>query len=225
MRWFRLYNEIIDDPKVAKMSPKVFKFFIFLMCFASEREQNGALPFSKKELSWRLRIPIKRINLYINELKELKIIEDNPVILFINWGKRQFASDSSKERVKKHRDSKCNVTVTPDVTHQNRTEQNRTDIKKKNVPPFEIIIAYLNNKSNKNFRHTSKDTQKFIKARWNEGYDLDDFRKVIDVKTAKWLIDPKYIDYIRPQTLFGTKFESYLNETGIQKTGKIYEPG
>lgn len=129
MKWFRLYNEIIDDPKIAKMTPKMFKVFIFLLCLASEVEQNGVIPFSRKDLSWRLRMPIREINTHINGLKELNILVDNPVLSLINWDKRQFASDSSKERVKRYRKKQCNVTVTSDVTPQNRTdtEQNRTE--------------------------------------------------------------------------------------------------
>jgi len=56
-----------------------------------------------------------------------------------------------------------------------------------------------------------------IKARLNDGYSLDDFKKVIDIKTLKWKSDPKMSDYLRPETLFGNKFESYLNEKIISK--------
>jgi len=218
MRWFRLYNEIIDDPKVAKMTPEMFKVFIFLLCLASDFEQNGDIPLSRRELSWRLRIPIKKINSYLDRLNELNIITENPVISLINWDKRQFASDSSKERVKRYRQRHCNVTVTPDVTPPDTdTEQNRidtdTDTDKKPLPPFKEIISYLNEKSGKKFHPTADETKKVITARWNQGYRLEDFQKVIDIKCKKWLTDPKYIDYLRPQTLFGTKFESYLNET------------
>jgi len=74
------------------------------------------------------------------------------------------------------------------------------------------IIEYLNQKTGKNFKDTTTKTKAFIKARISEGYTLDDFKTVIDKKTAKWLNDPKMSDYLRPETLFGTKFESYLNE-------------
>lgn len=79
--------------------------------------------------------------------------------------------------------------------------------------PFGKIVSYLNEKSGKRFQPTTDETKRVIVARWNQGYTLEDFKKVIDIKCGKWLTDPKYIDYLRPQTLFGTKFESYLNET------------
>lgn len=79
------------------------------------------------------------------------------------------------------------------------------------------IIEYLNNKTNSNFKYTSKATQNKIIARLNEGYSLDDFIAVIDKKCLDWLNDSKMSVYLRPETLFGTKFESYLN----QKTKQI----
>lgn len=88
--------------------------------------------------------------------------------------------------------------------------------------PYKEIIDYLNKKTNKNFKCTSKATQRLINARFKEKFTLDDFKKVIDVKTSQWLKDKRMSAYLRPDTLFGTKFESYLNEnvnTQQQTTG------
>jgi len=79
--------------------------------------------------------------------------------------------------------------------------------------PFKEIIEYLNSKSKKNFLHTSKETRRAIRARWKSGFTLENFFSVIDKKCDKWLCDEQMVDYLRPITLFGTKFESYLNET------------
>lgn len=78
--------------------------------------------------------------------------------------------------------------------------------------PFEEIVSYLNKKTNSNYRHTTKATQNLIKARVNDGFELSDFSQVIDTKSSQWLNDKEMAKYLRPQTLFGTKFESYLNE-------------
>jgi len=83
----------------------------------------------------------------------------------------------------------------------------------KNQIPYADIVTYLNDKTGKNFQAKSNDTQRLIRARWNAGYRLSDFKQVIDIKCQKWLSDEKMVDFLRPQTLFGTKFESYLNET------------
>lgn len=89
-----------------------------------------------------------------------------------------------------------------------------TDVKpsiESNVP-FAEIVDHLNKKTGKKFKTTTSSTKKDIKARWNQGFDVDDFKKVIDIKTGEWLNDPKMSKYLRPQTLFGTKFEGYLNQ-------------
>ena len=87
--------------------------------------------------------------------------------------------------------------------------------------PYEEIVQYLNQKTNKNFKHTSKVTQRHIRARLAEGFTVSDFKQVIDNKCNDWLRDQKMKEYLRPETLFGTKFESYLNSktTTIQQTG------
>ena len=77
--------------------------------------------------------------------------------------------------------------------------------------PYEEIVQYLNQKTGKNFKSTSKATQRHIKARFTDGFVLDDFKQVIDKKCSDWLRDQKMKEYLRPETLFGTKFESYLN--------------
>jgi len=77
---------------------------------------------------------------------------------------------------------------------------------------YKEIVSYLNEKTNKNYRSTTKKTQTLIKARINEGFTEDDFKKVIDNKVTEWKSDKEMNKYLRPETLFGTKFESYLNQ-------------
>ena len=87
--------------------------------------------------------------------------------------------------------------------------------------PYEEIVQYLNQKTNKNFKHTSKVTQRHIRARLAEGFTVSDFKQVIDNKCNDWLRDQKMKEYLRPETLFGTKFKSYLNSktTTTKQTG------
>lgn len=93
-------------------------------------------------------------------------------------------------------------------------------------PPYEEIISYLNQKLGAKYSHTSRDTKKHIKARFRDGFTLDDFKHVIDVKVAEWGNDSKMSSYLRPKTLFGTKFESYLNQklpNGFQKQADVVD--
>lgn len=77
------------------------------------------------------------------------------------------------------------------------------------------IVDYLNQKAKSSFKATTKATQTKIRARLAEGFSVDDFKKVIDIKTAEWLNDANMSQYLRPETLFGTKFESYLNQKQV----------
>lgn len=88
--------------------------------------------------------------------------------------------------------------------------------------PHKEIIEYLNTKANTKYRHTTKTTQRLIRARFNEGFGKQDFFTVIDKKAAEWKTDDKMVEYLRPQTLFGTKFESYLQKAKAATRQKEY---
>ena len=75
------------------------------------------------------------------------------------------------------------------------------------------VIDYLNSKIGSAYKHSTKTTIQLIKARLNEGYTVDDIKKVIDNRVQAWCKDKKMAQYLRPQTLFSTKFEGYLNST------------
>lgn len=93
------------------------------------------------------------------------------------------------------------------------------DIDKEKIP-YSDIIKYLNEATSKSFKITQK-WKDLIKARWNEGQRLDDFKKVIDVKTNQWLNNQEMNKYLRPATLFGNKFDDYLNEYRPQVNSSI----
>lgn len=75
------------------------------------------------------------------------------------------------------------------------------------------IVAHLNEACGTHYRASTPKTRKLIATRMREGFTVDDFKRVIDNKAAQWLGDPSMRRYLRPETLFGTKFEGYLNET------------
>lgn len=81
--------------------------------------------------------------------------------------------------------------------------------------PYKEIVDYLNLKTSKSYKHSTSKTKSLIKARWNEGFRVDDFKKVIDNKCFEWIGNPGMAKYLRPETLFGNKFEGYLNENNV----------
>ncbi|WP_144499027.1 phage replisome organizer N-terminal domain-containing protein [Bacillus pumilus] len=146
--------------------------------------------------------------------------------------------EQNRKRVSKHRDKQralqlskpCNVTDNITVTQSNAIDIDKELDKDKELKdilsgnptvdlktqeseiPFKLIVDLLNKVTGKSFRHTSTATQRLIKARWNDGFRFEDFKTVILTKTNQWLKDDKMNKYLQPTTLFGTKFEGYLNE-------------
>lgn len=88
---------------------------------------------------------------------------------------------------------------------------------KANIYIVEQVISYLNEKTGKNFSPKTKQTISHINARLSEGRTLEDFQRVIDNKSSEWAGDPHWSKFLRPETLFAGKFESYLNEQPAQK--------
>lgn len=85
------------------------------------------------------------------------------------------------------------------------------------------IIYILNNACGTKYRATTKKTRTLIQARLNEGFTLEDFETVILKKSNEW-VGTEYEKYLRPETLFGTKFEGYLNQKKSEgKEGKQYD--
>jgi len=99
---------------------------------------------------------------------------------------------------------------------KNNKENNDKKQLKSNNDLIKIVIDYLNEKASKKFTLKNKQTIAFINARVKDGYAEKDFKKVIDIKTLKWL-NTDMADYLRPQTLFSPKMESYLNEKNNKK--------
>lgn len=86
------------------------------------------------------------------------------------------------------------------------TTNNNRDIPK---GIYSRVVDFLNEKAGREFGATTKKTQSCIRARINEGFNEDDFKAVIESRCAAWN-DTDMAQYLRPETLFGTKFEGYL---------------
>jgi hypothetical protein len=132
-RWFRVYDDLVDDPKVQRLSPDIFKALVNLWCLASQN--NGALP-AHDDIAFKLRVKPERVTQILSILGECGLIDsDETAIRPHNWDKRQFKSDVSNERVKRFRERHCNVTdtvtVTPPDTEQ--IQKQNTDTEKKDI--------------------------------------------------------------------------------------------
>ena len=108
----------------------------------------------------------------------------------------------------------------PDYTFPTWLEETAIkDLEKTKHKELWIPIAYLNQVANKRYKFVDK-TKRLLLARFKEGYTLEDFKQVIDIKTAEWKDSPEFSKYLRPETLFGTKFDGYLNQKPKTIKGK-----
>jgi hypothetical protein len=108
-RWFRVYDDVINDPKLLKLPETLRWQWLAMLCVASKN--GGKLP-SNEDIALMLRVPEAKAAEFVTKLVKAKLI-DNVDGAFVphNWEGRQFKSDTSNDRVRKHRDGKRNVTT------------------------------------------------------------------------------------------------------------------
>ena len=143
--------------------------------------------------------------------------------------KRKKYSDSRRQnRLNKSKEEKsdedmsdiCNSYVLHMENENENINKNKIINKDKEISKLITeIISYLNKVTNSNYKSTTKKNQDLIKARLNEGYIVEDFKKVIDIKTAEW-VGSEMAKYLRPETLFSNKFEGYLNQKALGQASK-----
>lgn len=158
--------------------------------------------------------PNSRISKWINHLKELGYLK----IVMVKDGKQIISRKIYPVSDPIVVDDNTPLAVddmTPIVADgkENTTSINTTSSQvSPDRVPYSEIINFLNEQTGKKFSSKSRKNQEFIKARYNEGFLLDDFKKVIKFKTQQWSGDEKMKNYLRPETLFNGKFDRYLNE-------------
>lgn len=234
-RFYQVPKSLFIDETYKKMSLSAKMVYALLRDRLELSKRNGwhddngdvFLYFNQSEIAEMLNLSRRTI---INTFTELK---ENDLIDII----RQGLTKPNKVYVKKCK--KCVSDVQPlryrsaDISrqevcsfHTNDTEVNETEIidtegtyitsgKPDHVRPHSdvaTIVEYLNEKAGTNYKSTTQGTISLIKARMEEGFTLEDFRRVIDNKVLDWGTDDKMCKFLRPQTLFSNKFESYLNE-------------
>ena len=150
---------------------------------------------------------IEKENKAYTEKDELGIPNDNQMETQVRLG---------KDRIELGKDS---IEIDNDVQLPDEGKETILD-------SIHKIVDYLNLKIGARYRASSKATQSHIKARLKEGYTVEDFFTVIDKKHSEWY-GTEMEQYLRPETLFGTKFENYLNSKVYpkkkqQETGNIF---
>lgn len=134
MNWFRFYGEVINDPKVQKLTPTMFKHWVNVLCLASMHD--GVIPLPC-DVAFATRISEGRAAEMLDELLALNLLDadDEGTLTPHNWSARQYKSDTSTERVKKHR---RNVSVTPPETEADTEQKDIRSVAKATRPNLDF---------------------------------------------------------------------------------------
>lgn len=136
--WFRLYTELLNDPKAQRLPGEQFKGWINILCLAKE---NGGLIPPIEDIAFKLRMSDADANCLVEELVRRELLDTDGINTTPhNWHIRQFESDSSTERVKRFR----NVSETlPDTETEAETEQSRAEPEASRAKPRSVRAPIL----------------------------------------------------------------------------------
>lgn len=254
VKWIKIATDIFDDEKILLIEGlpdayAIITVWFKLLCLAGKKNNGGVflmndkIPYTDKMLATIFRMNESTVKLALNAFEQFKMIEIVEGIITIpNWNKHQTldAYERKKERdrlYQEERRAKQRALIekssdksserTPDVAVSDIDKEEDKEKDNNIYVPYKEIITYLNEKTGKKLRWDVKSNQKEIKARFNEGYTLDDFKTVIDKKYHEWGRKPTKEElqrgvndmriYLRPKTLFGSNFDVYLNQEQTEK--------
>ena len=228
--WVKLHRSTLENPVVCKDAEHI-AVWVYLLLKATHKEKEmifsgekitlkpGQLITGRKKISEYCKVNESKVQRILKSFENEHQIEQqtankNRLITVVNWDKYQSSEQQFEQQVNNNR------TTTEQQLNTNKKERNKEckkDIdniveKESRQDTIKEIIDYLNLKTKKNFKAGTKATQRHISARLEEGYSLEDFKCVIDKKVREWS-GTEMDQYLRPETLFGTKFEGYLNQS------------
>ena len=241
VKWISIATDIFNDEKMCTIESlpdglSIEIVWFKILCLAGKCNENGYLmisreiPYTEEMMAKYFRMDVAVIRRALETFQGLKMIEIvDDIYMISNWMKYQNNSElrhireMNKLRQQRFRDaqkalkdSDSNVTLSRE--HNVTCHEFCSICNMSYVDVYKNIINYLNSKSNSNYKYTTKKNQTLIHARCEEGYNIDDFKKVIDKKCAEW-IGTDMEKYLRPSTLFGNHFEEYLNQKGTERKG------
>ena len=210
-----------------------------LLCLAGKQNNSGVfmmgkIAYTDKMLATIFRMKEATVTMALQTFEQFGMVEIiDGVITIPNWNKHQtldsFEKKKERDRLyqaERRANQRLLAQKSSDKSSDNRSTIARPsndksssvaisdiDIDKDKEEDKEIyihIVSHLNEKAGTNYKASSKKTQSCINARLAEGFTLDDFKTVIDKKSDEW-IGTEFEKFLRPETLFGTKFENYLN--------------
>ena len=235
--WIKIRQDFFTDPYI-KMLRRIAGgdtyTIIYLEMLVKSADTNGTIYFQgagsdiAEELALMLNENVEDVRALLAYLEAKKLLihpEFTEDIFLVATPDLTGSETGSAQRVRKFRErqneqlplqSNTEVTISNDSKSKSKSKSNKDILSGSDEPdhvPYKEIVDYLNEKTGKNFKVGTDATRRVIKARFAEKNTLEDFKKVIDVKSAEWRGDAKMQRYLQPSTLFGTKFEGYLNQS------------
>lgn len=221
-----------DEQKLLESMPDGYLYSnILLKLYLKSLKRNGLLmfndriPYNAQMIATITRHQVGTVEKAMEIFQHLGIVEilDSGAIYMMDVQNFVGKTSTEADRIRAYRakleEEKNKAQALPEAPCPEETEDSYKCTPKKekkkeiniNKKIYSDVISYLNEKAGTKYRASTSKTQSLIRARVAEDFTLDDFKIVIDKKCAEWLGDEKMEKYLRPETLFGTKFENYLN--------------
>lgn len=244
VKWIKIVTDIFDDEKMLLIESMpeadgIIVVWFKLLCMAGKQNNSGVfmlndkIAYTDEMLATVFRRPLNTVRLALKTFEAYGMIEivDN-VVTIPNWEKHQSLDElerkkeRNRKRVAAYREKQkllatgeqeCNAySNVTDITCNaiERDKEREEDKERENI--YCAVIEHLNSEAGTNYRASAQSTKRHINARLAEGFTTEDFKTVINKKCSEW----KGTDmekYLRPETLFGTKFESYLNAKSTKR--------
>ena len=238
--WLKLQNDFFSRKEIKRLRRIAggdTLTIIYLKMLCRSLKDNGKLYYDGldndfvSELAMDIDEDTENVQITVNYLIRTGLLEQ---IDEVEYTLKDAESNTGTEtavaaRVRKHRERQkalqCNTDVTAvkqlgNVEIEKEIEKENKSKKDKTYCPSlpsvaEDIVTFLNSVTGSNYRSTTDKTRKLIAARLAEGFTVDDFKAVITKKAKEWQ-GTDMAQYLRPETLFGTKFEGYLNQPEVR---------
>lgn len=236
VKWIKITTDMFDNRKVKHLrrlpdGNNIVLIWIMLLTMAGRCNSGGMIflteniPYTTKMLADELDFEENTVKLALEALERFgMIVVQEDYFAIAGWNEHQNIEGLEKikeqNRIRKQRQrEKASMLPEPEESHVTchvtSRDSHATDIEKegdseRDTIPYISIVAYLNEKIGTKYKASSAKTKTAIRARFEEGFTEEDFRIVIDKKCAEW-IGTEWEKFLRPETLFGTKFEGYLN--------------
>ena len=238
VKWIKITTDIFDDEKILLIESlpdayAVITVWFKLLCLAGKQNNSGVfmmgqIAYTNNMLATIFRMKESTVTMALQIFEQFGMIEIiDGVITIPNWGKHQNLDQLENKKeymrnyMREYREKQKLLVCKDDCktnSKANVSEADKEEDKDIDKDIYISIVEYLNQKAGTKYKASTKKTQTCIHARLAEGFTFEDFKTVIDKKCADWLNDAKMAQYLRPETLFGTKFESYLNAKVTRQT-------